>query len=217
MNALEPSPDSRICQTAACCSCVRQVRDAGAFAELARLRDHSLGTLARFVARRATQLDQQKRAPGGQKPHTRHLFDSRELRKILVEAFQRFRAMLEQPRRLIRRDKNVVEAQHGQPDFLRARDTSNRRAQNRGERALGANDRARDIEATLRHQLVKIVAGDASRQFREMRAHRIRAMVAKLAQARVELAFAAAARDCRVELRVVYRARAAKAACRRRG
>ena len=162
---------------------VRQVGDAGAFAELACLRDHSLGTLARFVARRATQLDQQKRAPGGQKPHARHLLDSRELGKILVEAFQRFRAMLEQPRRLIRRDKNVVEAEHRQPDFLRARDTSNCRAQNCGERALRANDRARNIEATLRHQLVKIVARHASRQFREMRAHRIRAMVAKLAQA----------------------------------
>ena len=178
---------------------VRQVRDSRAFAESAPLRDHSLRTLTRFVARRSAQLDQQKRAPGRQKPHARHLLDPRELGKILVEAFQRFGTMLKQPRRLIRRDKDIVEAEHGQPDFLRARDTSNCGAQNRGERAFRADDRARDVEAALRHQLVKIVSRHASRQFREMRAHRIRAMVAKLAEPRIELAFATAARDRSVE------------------
>ena len=173
MNALEPSPDSRICQTAACSRASARYATPVHSRSCARLRDHSFGAIARFVARRAAQLDQQKRASVGQKPHTRHLLDARELGQILIEAFERFGTMLEHPRRLIRCDEDVVEAEHGQRDFLRARHGSNRGAQNRGERALGADDRARDIEAALRHQLVEVVAGDAARQFREMRAHRI--------------------------------------------
>ncbi len=181
---------------------VGKVGGAGAFAHPARVPDHAIRALARFVPRRAAQLDEQKSAPGGQKSHARHRLDARKLGKILIEAFQRFGAMLEQPRRLIRRDEYVVEAEHDQPEFVRAWHGSYCRADDCGERTLRANDCAGKVEAPLRHQLVEVVARDAARKLGEMSAHGIGGLVAKLADGRVKLAFAAAARDYRANFRV---------------
>ncbi len=171
-------------------------------AQRARLPEHAFGALARFVLRFAAQLDEQKSAAGGDKSHTRHRLDARELGKILIEAFQRLGAMLEQPRRLIPRDEYVVESEHDQPKFLRARHGSYRRADDCGERALRANDCAGKVEAPLRHQLVQVVPGDAARKPGETSAHGIGGSIPKFADGGVKLAFAAAARDCRAKCRV---------------
>ena len=196
---------------------VGKVSGAGAFAQRARLRDHAFRAPARFVLRFAAQLDEQKSAPGGEKSHARHRLDARELGKILIEAFQRFGAMLEQPRRLIRRDEYVVESEHDQPEILRARHGSYRRADDCGERALRANDCAGKVEAPLRHQLVEVVARDAARKPGEMSAHGIGGLIAKFADGRVKLAFAAAARDCRANLPRRQSNQSTKVGFRRRG
>src|SRR5437764_44993 len=65
--------------------------------------------------------------------------------------------MLENPRRLIRGDEHVVETEHRERDMLRPWHNSDRRTKNDCERAFGAYDRAREIEAATLGQLVKIV------------------------------------------------------------
>ena len=69
MNALEAESRLANLPDRGLLASVGQVRGAGAFAQPACLGDHAFRTLARFVARGASQLDEQKPAPGGQKPH----------------------------------------------------------------------------------------------------------------------------------------------------
>ena len=54
---------------------------------------------------------------------------------------------------------------------LRALYQPHRRLEHRDARAFGAHQRAGDMEAVLRQQLVKVVAGDAARDVRKMLAH----------------------------------------------
>ena len=81
--------------------------------------------------------------------------------------------------------------------------------------ALGADERARDVEAVLGQQLVEVVAGDAPRDVREALADQVGVAVAQVAQPRVDLAPAPALADDLLQLSVAGRADGA-AACRRR-
>ena len=95
-------------------------------------------------------------------------FVAAELDQLLIEAFQRLRPMFENPRHLIGRQEHVVEAQHHQGRVCVGARTSRTVAdQRRRQRPFGADQRARQVEAVLRQQLVEVVAGDAPWNLRE--------------------------------------------------
>ena len=76
---------------------------------------------------------------------------------------------------------DVVEADDRQHALLRAVDQVERGPQDRDAGDFGADQRARDVEAVLRQQLVEIfVAGDAARDFRIARADEVAVAIAEI-------------------------------------
>ena len=62
---------------------------------------HAIGALANFVFIRTAEFDDQKGAAAGQHPHGARGPWPGKFRQTIVEAFERFRAMAQQPRHLI--------------------------------------------------------------------------------------------------------------------
>ena len=72
---------------------------------------------------------------------------------------------------MVGRGVGVREAEDGQRPHRRRLDEPDRRLQHRGARALGADERAGDVEPVLRQQLVEVVARDPPGELGERRAH----------------------------------------------
>src|SRR5579885_526769 len=134
------------------------------------------------VRRFGSQLDNEKRAAVGQKPHAGQSFGSREIRQMMVETFERFGAMPQDPRRLIRGRVNVLEAQHDQDYRPRAWNELQCRAQRDSAGALAADQRSRKMEPLLGEKLVEVVARDAARDAREVGSYRVADTIAKVCQ-----------------------------------
>jgi hypothetical protein len=109
-----------------------------------------LSRVAHFIGGLTAELNQQKRAPRGQQIHRRDAFFPRDVRQVMIEAFERLRPMSQHPRHLIGGEENIVEADHHEREMLRLRHEAHRRIQNRGECPLRSDNRAREVEAIFR-------------------------------------------------------------------
>src|SRR5260221_12489197 len=76
--------------------------------------------------------------------------------------------------------------------MLWVRHQTDGRAEDCRERALGTDQRAGQVKAVLRQQLVEVVAGDAPWNFRKARSNRIAVAVCNCAQCSVESCLAPA-------------------------
>ncbi len=90
---------------------------------------------------------------------------------------------------------DVGEAQHQDHPRLRTGHQPRLGFQRDDAGAFAADQRARDVEAVFRQQLIEVVAGDAALDFRETRANQVGVLVAQVAQPAVDLAAAAAGAD----------------------
>ena len=107
--------------------------------------------------------------------------------------------MLKRERNRVGGEECVVEAKHGEHAKRRAGSEVQCGGDDVRAGALGANQRARDIEAVFGKQLVEVVAGDTARDAGEFLADEGSVAVADMCQARVDLTDAAASTDERVE------------------
>ena len=122
--------------------------------------------------------------PAGSRFDRRHPLCAREVRQMMVEAFQRLRAMLEHPRHLIGREKTSSKPSTTSARCAGLRHQPHRRIENRRQRPFRADHRARQIEAVLRQQFVEIVARYATRNFRISRRESIAITIRQRAQCR---------------------------------
>ena len=111
--------------------------------------------------------------------------------------------------------EHVGVAEHQRAAVLRARDQAHGRLEHVHARALGADQRAGDVEAVLGQELVEVVARHAARDVGELLPDPVGDLVSELPELRVDLALPAAVGDDPFEL--VVRGRPdASSACRRR-
>ena len=129
MSAPAPSPDSRRLQTARCSDGGEERRDSGAGAHPPRLGRQPLGRRQRVVGGIGAKLDDQERAAVGQQPHRVEPLGAREVGQMMVEALERLRAMLQNPRHLVGGEVDVVEAEHHQREPSRTRHQPERRGE----------------------------------------------------------------------------------------
>ncbi len=115
--------------------------------------------------------------------------------ETIVETFERLRPMREHPGHLVGGQINIVEAEHDQAQPARARHELERGAERDCERAFGARDRARQVKAVFRQELVEIVARDAPRDFREPLTDAIAVAIAQYAERRDQRRAPAVIRD----------------------
>ena len=111
--------------------------------------------------------------PAGSRCHRRHPFVARKIRQMMVEALQRFRAMIKQPRRLIGSDKNVVKAEHDHRELVRLRHQMHRRSSTTASVPSEPTTARARLKPFSGSKLVEIVAGDSARNFRITLPHQV--------------------------------------------
>ena len=200
MSAPAPSPDSRRLQTARCSCGGEERRDSGAGAIRRACGRQPLGRSPRVVGAVGAKLDEQERASVGQQAHCVESLGAREVRQMMVEALERLRAMLQNPRHLVGGEVNIVEAEHHQREASRTGHQPQRRRERDPERPFRADQRARQVAPALRQKLVEVVAGDAARNFRITPPNLISRALYERARRGINLALAAAARRQRRRL-----------------
>ena len=147
-------------------------------------------------------LHQQKSNAGRQQiellqrePLAAHEFDEQ-----MIEALEPDRTMFERQRNGIGGKKPVGESKHGQHAKGRAGGEIQLGRNNGGARALTPHQRARNVEAVLRQQFVKVVAGDAPRNARKLLANQLCVAIAQASKAGVDLSHSAATLHQRIQL-----------------
>ncbi len=174
---------------------VEERRDSGAGVYPPRLGRQPLGRRTRVIVGIGAKLDDQKRTTVRQQAHCVEPFGAREVGQMMVEALERLRAMLQNPRHLVGGEVDVVEAEHHQRKPARARHQPERRGERDRQCALRADQRAREVVAALRQKLVEVVAGDAAWNFRIAPPNLVRRALCKRARRGINLALASAARS----------------------
>ena len=129
MSAPAPSPDSRRLQTARCSEAAKSGRDPCAGAHAPRLSGQPLGHRERAVGRIRAKFDEQERAAIGQQAHRLESLGAREVGQVMIKALERLRTMFQDPRHLVGRQVDVVEAEHHQREPSRTRHQPERRGQ----------------------------------------------------------------------------------------
>jgi hypothetical protein len=124
----------------------------------------------------------------------------------LVDAFETDRPMAQHQRHRIAGPENVGEARRHQHALRWARDEAETGLEHGNAGAFGADERAGEVEALLRQQLVEIVAGDAARYLREALADELGIAPAQRIEPSVDLAAAAAFGDDPAQFLVTRRA-----------
>jgi hypothetical protein len=107
---------------------------------------------------------------------------------------------------VIGRDEGVGKPDAHQPPEWRARGEAQRGFEHSDAGALAAHQCTRDVETVLGKQLVEVVSRHAARNARELLADERRVLIADRLEARVDLPFASAAANDRLELGVACRA-----------
>ena len=146
-------------------------------------------------------LDQQKTNSFGQPVEIaqRETFAAHEIDEQIIEAFKADGLVVEGEWDGIGGEKGIVEAEHGEHAEGRAGGEIERGGDDVGAGTFRTHQRAGDVEVVFRQQLVEVVAGDAAGNARKLFAHQGGVAIANARQACVDLAYAAAGADQRVE------------------
>ncbi len=154
---------------------------------------HAVGVGGRV----GTELTEQEAAAGGEQLDVvdGEVLAQHKVDEQSVEAFEADRLEGEDGGDVVGSDEGVVEAEGDEAAVLRALAQFAGGFEDGDAGALGAHQRARDVEAVLRQELVEVVAGDAARDVGESLADEAGASVAQAAQAGVDFAATAACGD----------------------
>jgi hypothetical protein len=145
--------------------------------------EQPLRLLARVIVVAAAELDEQPRPAVRQElPFARE--ESEALHRVgraRVEALQADRPVFEQVDDVVRRVEVVGVGEYRERAGRRVLHEANGRAEYERARALGRRQRARDVEAALRKQLVEAVSGHAPWDVRKACPHEVAVPVSEVA------------------------------------
>ncbi len=106
-----------------------------------------------------------------------------ETDQLVVDAFETGRLVFHDLRAVVGRVKNIRVAEDQQRTDRRIVDQLHRRLENGHASAFAASERARDVKALFRQQIVEVVTGNAPRNFRVTLANQRGIFVAQLLSA----------------------------------
>ena len=155
----------------------------------------------------APNSTKQKAATIGQQCNVvkREPFAAQEIDQQTIEPLKPDRLVTQNFGHGVCRDERIGKAKHHKLAVLRALYQPHRRLQHGDARGLGANQCPGHMEAVLWQQLVKVVAGDATRDVRKMLAHQGCGGIANTLQTAINRTRSAAFRDGRFQCVLAHR------------
>ena len=167
------------------------------------------GLVLDLVSIVAAEFDVQPRAPFGEERALGRepSLGDHVLDQLVVEPLEPDRlGSLEDHRDVVGGLEHIGIAEQQRAALLRARDQADRRVEDVRAGALGADERARDVEAVLGEQLVEVVAGHAAGDVGVFGSYPVADAVSEVFELLVDLALAATGRDDSFQLLVGGRA-----------